>query len=704
MKPVLGPVAIAARGGAGGVTAPSEREGAVLEYLRAMRELVEGQKQVMLRYLGDTTPIAQQPAARPVIEVVEVAKPVQLVAAPVAAVAVSRKPLDVLVAIVSDRTGYPKEMLDPDLDLEADLGIDSIKRIEILGTLGEQLDLGPAEGGKKSDMLEELTQIKTLRAIAAWIEEKTGATSPPPAEPQPQLAAGSVPAVAAEPESPALTRYVLAVEPIAPALPNGLALADRTFAITDDGRGLSSRLAALLAARGAKTRIADATAPLGAVDGLIHLAPLSLRPVSDARKALFAFAKEAVAAGAQWLYAATPLGGVFGHAIDGGADGPARIELAHSAGGVAGLLKSIAKEFPALRVRSIDLDLHDSPDALDRAAADFLAEMLSDDRHVEVGYRGGVRHGVRAVAANGIAQTGTMRPLGRDAVVLLTGGARGITAAAAIRMAERFGCALELVGRSPMPSDEEPDRELAGADAQTLRKILAERVIKASAKPQPAAIEAEVARLLAAAEVRRTMATLRRAIGDRLRYHALDVRDGAAFGALLDDVYARHGRLDGVIHGAGIIEDRLLRDKTAASFDRVFDTKVASARTLVDKLRPDVRFVVFFSSISGAFGNRGQTDYAAANDALDKLAHQLRRRVSGHVVSINWGPWAGGMVSPELERESIRRGIGLIGLDEGVDHLLDEVLHGSSAQVIITRVTPEKIHALLDPRPADGAS
>jgi NAD(P)-dependent dehydrogenase (short-subunit alcohol dehydrogenase family) len=172
------------------------------------------------------------------------------------------------------------------------------------------------------------------------------------------------------------------------------------------------------------------------------------------------------------------------------------------------------------------------------------------------------------------------------------------------------------------------------------------------------------------------------------------VRDADAFGAVIDDIYARQGRIDGVIHGAGIIEDKLLRHKTAESFDRVFDTKVRAALTLAEKLRPDTSFIVFFSSISGAFGNSGQADYAAANDALDKLALHMSRCMLGRIVSINWGPWAGaGMISPELEREYGRRGIGLIPLDEGVNRLLDEIAHGGGAQVVLMHESGERLQA-----------
>jgi len=141
-----------------------------------------------------------------------------------------------------------------------------------------------------------------------------------------------------------------------------------------------------------------------------------------------------------------------------------------------------------------------------------------------------------------------------------------------------------------------------------------------------------------------------------------------------------------------------MRDKTLESFRRVFDTKVGSARTIAEKVHEDVRFVVFFSSVSGCFGNKGQVDYAAANDALDKLAQSLQERIQGRALSINWGPWAptttdSGMVSESLEQEYARAGIGMISKSEGVQHLLEELASGSTeTQVILMRAHPDPFY------------
>jgi hypothetical protein len=77
--------------------------------------------------------------------------------------------------------------------------------------------------------------------------------------------------------------------------------------------------------------------------------------------------------------------------------------------------------------------------------------------------------------------------------------------------------------------------------------------------------------------------------------------------------------------------------------------------------------------VAGRFGNRGQSDYAAANEVLSKLAVYLDRRWLGRIISIAWGPWSTiGMVS-ELEQHLEQRGLQMIPPDVG-PRFLDEEL------------------------------
>src|SRR5882724_6907171 len=86
----------------------------------------------------------------------------------------------------------------------------------------------------------------------------------------------------------------------------------------------------------------------------------------------------------------------------------------------------------------------------------------------------------------------------------------------------------------------------------------------------PALVERAYARLMGEREIRGNLAALRQ-LGAQVFYFPVDVRNPEAFGSFLDEIYSSFGRLDGVIHGAGVIEDKLVQDKTPESFDRVFD-------------------------------------------------------------------------------------------------------------------------------------
>jgi len=122
------------------------------------------------------------------------------------------------------------------------------------------------------------------------------------------------------------------------------------------------------------------------------------------------------------------------------------------------------------------------------------------------------------------------------------------------------------------------------------------------------------------------------------------------------------------VHGAGVLADRLIADKTAEQFDQVFGTKLDGAAALLGALDPgEAKFAVFFSSTTARFGRKGQVDYAMANEALNKLARSCGIRA----VSFNWGPWRGGMVTPAVEKVFEAEGVGLIDVSSGAKLLVD---------------------------------
>ncbi|MFT7072548.1 MAG: polyketide-type polyunsaturated fatty acid synthase PfaA [Patiriisocius sp.] len=142
------------------------------------------------------TPIPVQSSA-------PIAKPVAQKVVSTAPAAENSEMLNLMLGVVADKTGYPSEMLELSMDMEADLGIDSIKRVEIFGAITEQSD-------KLTDINpNDLTELRTLQEIVDYISAKAGisATSAPVATPKETapVAETSAPAATpiAEPRTPA---------------------------------------------------------------------------------------------------------------------------------------------------------------------------------------------------------------------------------------------------------------------------------------------------------------------------------------------------------------------------------------------------------------------------------------------------------------------------------------------------------------------
>ncbi|MGH3699879.1 MAG: SDR family NAD(P)-dependent oxidoreductase [Pseudonocardiaceae bacterium] len=632
------------------------RDATVLEFLRNTRELVATQREVMLGYLGTgLPPAAVQPAAvlTTAADQLPEPRPAELIER---AALTSESVLATVRSLVSERTGYPVDMLDADLDLEADLSIDSIKRTELIGLLTDRLALARSGAPLAESVIDELTRLRTLRGIVDWITNRTG---PPPQATPVQRA----------------RRYLVEATALPPlAGPPDVPLHGRRVAIVGDGVGIALELSVLLERRGAEVRLLNPDQPTGVTDTLIYLTALD-RGRAAVLPDGFATLQDAVLSGTSQLLVVTGSGGRFARAHH--PNGVAGI-------GLPGLVRTIAREYPDRLVRVIDVDPKEESVHL---AGYLLSELLTPQSPTAVGYTAGERVTLQLTAAP-LDSGGAGHPkLGPDAVVLLTGGARGITARVAIGLARAGAGHLELVGRTPPPVGDEDPVTAGAVDRVALRRVLAQ-----AGNRTPAQIEAAAGQILAEREIRATLAELN-GITASVRYSAVDVRDRAAVGALVADVYRRHGRLDGIVHGAGVLADRLLVDKTPEDFARVWATKVDGAQALAEAARADLGFLVLFGSVSGVFGNRGQVDYAAANDALDTLARIWAPRTNGRVVAIDWGPWAApndgsGMVSAELTREYTRRGVGLIEPDDGVACLLAELAGGTNPQAVYLCADP----------------
>ena len=563
---------------------------------------------------------------------------------------------ETLLAVVSEKTGYPVEMLEMEMGLESDLGIDSIKRVEILSTLQERLPGTPVIGP------EHLGSLHTLGEIARHLGG--GALTTPPAV----NTVNSTNSVNFTISIPVNRSTIVPISLTAPA--QKLSLADAgTIWITDDGSDFSSNLCTLLSATGRNiqlVRIEDAFMAASDADlaGLVICAPSGGTDDTFYESAFLLLKSSAPALrrtgenGGALFATISRQDGSFGCGTDTILKDPL-------SGGLAGLVKTAAHEWSEVSCKSIDLGLFSDNTAEARAVAD---ELLIDGP-LEVGLTPAGRTTLSMIDLPEQSHTG-VAPLQTGDVVVITGGGRGVTAAAAVALAAAYKPLLVLLGRS-LELQAEPEWLASLQDESQIKRAILEHTAE---KLHPREIEERYRAIAAGRELKETQAQVALA-GGRALYRSVDIRNAAALSALIGEIRREYGPIRGIVHGAGVLADRLISDKSAEQFVQVYDTKVKGLKALLAATaQDDLRFIALFSSTTGRFGRSGQVDYAVANEVLNKLAQaESRRRTACRTVSINWGPWDGGMVTPSLKKVFAGEGIGLIGLKEGGALLVREI-------------------------------
>ncbi len=588
-----------------------------------------------------------------------------------------------ILAVVAEKTGYPADMLNLGMDLEGDLGIDSIKRVEILSAVQEQ-----APGLPEVDM----AHMAALRTLGAIVDYMRGPAGQAPVAPV-QVAAPARAAIDASPGAAAaaveppreedgsashpapalLGRYVLErIEAPAAGLAQPGLLGGGEVWVTGGG-ALDEALAVELARRGVNAR-ATAAVPDGAT-AVVYLGGLcEVRGLDEAiavNREAFRVARSlapTLEGGKGLFVTAQDTGAAFGM----GAMDEGRAWLS----GLPALVKTASQEWPRASVKAIDVERKGrGADEIARALAD---ELLHGGGEIEVALpAAGGRFTLRSVKRD--VEPGEP-VIGPGDVVVVSGGARGVTSACLVEWARDSKARFVLLGRTALA--EEPACCRGAADETALKKALLAAARAAGESPAPAELGARVRDVLACREIRSTLAALE-AAGSEARYEAVNVAGARELSLVLERVREEWGPVAGVVHAAGVLADRKISGKTDEQFDRVFDTKVEGLRALLAATQGDpLKLLCVFSSVSARCGNTGQADYAMANEVLAKVAWAEARRRPGLLVkSLGWGPWEAGMVTPQLKERFASLGVPMIPLANGARMFADEV-RGSSRSVV----------------------
>jgi len=269
---------------------------------------------------------------------------------------------------------------------------------------------------------------------------------------------------------------------------------------------------------------------------------------------------------------------------------------------------------------------------------------------------------------------------------LVSGGGKGITAENTVALAKAFQSSFTLLGRSELLG-EEPDWA-AGLDTDAdLRQSILQYYTERNKKLSPKQMDQKIGEVLSSREIHSTLNRIKEAGGeaDYLQVDITNIED------IEKQLSPNKTKITGLLHGAGALADKYIEDKKESDFELVYGVKVDGLKNILSLIPPEqLDFLILFSSVAGFYGNIGQSDYSLSNEILNKFAHHLKQsHPSCHVLAVDWGPWDGGMVTPQLKRILTKKKIQVISLKEGTETLI-ELLHkpNSSPQWVVGSPMP----------------
>ncbi len=355
-------------------------------------------------------------------------------------------------------------------------------------------------------------------------------------------------------------------------------------------------------------------------------------------------------------------------------------------GAFYGMAKSLAVELQdKVFVKAIDFEPTMDIDTMISYTED---ELCCHDGLAEVGRaKDGLRYRTTAVVTKSVV-TENKSPLTENDIILVSGGARGVTSSCILELAKKVKCKFVILGRTEIVEENADDEETKKVtELKGMKTLVAKRFKKQGYKSSFAAIEEKAKAILAQRDMLNTFNALKE-IGNEIYYYSCDVKNRQQMKKVIEKIEHEVGKITAVVHGAGTIADSKMWNKDMNLFKSVFETKYKGLNNIMDFVdKNSIKALVMFSSISGYFGNEGQVDYVAGNEYLDKYAYYIRERYPNcRALAINWGAWHGGMMAVDGLYTKIlaERGYVLIPLEVGANYFVNDFLMGlPSAQVLI---------------------
>ena len=602
----------------------------------------------------------------------------------------------------AERTGYPLELIEADLDLEADLGIDSVKRVEVVGHVGEVLgvdvkELDFSQALSVSDIAEVLVGSQNVEVVDAQRTE-AGASDA-------QL--DSVTIGYEDESSRTAHRYVPqsvrikslgAERTILPGDAILITAADQS--VNDAVRKVLEELSLTVIeipgdASEATIKRLTSSDRLRRVSTVVDLSVL--RPHADVLSKGDAWWQDVegqyttVFSVAQATYETLQSYGEHASWIavtsSGGMSGMDLRTVGDPIGGLtARFVKTLALELRQMHTRIVDFDVVE-PSSLAGALRTELTHE-AENEEIEIGYIEGDRYTVRVLPVPVSSSDRAVRQsLSTDSCVVMSGGSRGIVRECALALAEQRNIPVVLLGRSD-PDDPEmkpwlaySDEDWANARAEVMRQGRTRRpeasVADLSDEDRKITYTRQLVTNLADIDSRT----------DKIHYLVCDVSDPDQVDKAMAQVRSRFGKISAIVHGAGLESFGAIPRKSLRKTAKAIAVKARGFQNLLrSTAEDDLSAFISFGSISGRFGMDGQSDYTAGASLLAQMAHIMSRSQSQNprtipFITMEWTAWdeVGMATNPEVVSvQANERGMTYMSVADGVRHFVDEIELGTA--------------------------
>ncbi len=266
-----------------------------------------------------------------------------------------------------------------------------------------------------------------------------------------------------------------------------------------------------------------------------------------------------------------------------------------------GMGKVVEKEYPSLKCRGLDIDRYTDVE-------EILMEINSKEVDSIVAYRNGIRYVEEFCSLSLESDKDFKLDIKEQGIYIITGGTGGIGLEFAKYLASENKVNLALLNRTQIPEREKWDDIINNRkDKKLIKKLQGIMEIESN--------------------------------GSIVELYSVDVSNISEMRIVLNQLREKYGRINGIIHGAGISGESLMSERDERMLKKILSPKI-NGTWIIDRLTQsdDMDFFVLFSSVATMFCMYGQSDYVAANSYMDSYAFYRNKR-GKKTLTINWTTW-----------------------------------------------------------------